>query len=264
MLVGNNIEQKLPLIIGEKRTASPRSSKAGARLLGLDYAVISQSRLVTKSQSSTHHDSETWSIRGRRYVAISETDTGLTSTRPWSRTSRRVDYGDARPLPGQGEPDAGHMDDHHQRERGAERREVGRRNWTACDQDPQRPSLDLWEVNLALEDKILQNEAESVLASLVAGCPRRHQLRSETAPGSTCSSKSSVPRHQRVAPSIRQSSWECRRSTFTRWRPVHPLLDRRPQCQPDQVSQFSGDGSGPRTDVAPASNLEPEGHHLLG
>jgi hypothetical protein len=66
MLVGNNIEQKLPLIIGEKRTASPRSSKAGARLLGPDYAVISQSRLVTKSQSSTHHDSETWSIRGRR------------------------------------------------------------------------------------------------------------------------------------------------------------------------------------------------------
>jgi hypothetical protein len=28
MLVGNNIEQKLPLIIGEKRTASPRSSKS--------------------------------------------------------------------------------------------------------------------------------------------------------------------------------------------------------------------------------------------
>jgi hypothetical protein len=36
--------------------------------------VISQSKLVTKSQRSTHHDSETWSIRGRRYVAISETD----------------------------------------------------------------------------------------------------------------------------------------------------------------------------------------------
>ena len=39
--------------------------------------MISQSKLVTKSQSSTHHDSETWSIRGKRYVAISETDAGM-------------------------------------------------------------------------------------------------------------------------------------------------------------------------------------------
>ena len=46
------------------------------------------------------------------------------------------------------------MDDHHQRERRAARREVGRRNWTACDQDSQRQSLDLCEVDLDLEDKI--------------------------------------------------------------------------------------------------------------
>jgi hypothetical protein len=73
------------------------------------------------------------------------------------------------------------MDDHHQRERRAERREVGRRNWTACDQDSQRQSLDLWEVDLDLEDKILQNEAKSVLAWLVAGCAR--QLRSANGTG---------------------------------------------------------------------------------
>jgi hypothetical protein len=41
---------------------------------------------------------------------------------------------------------------------------------------PSGPSLDLWEVDLDLEEKILQNEAEGVLASLVAGCTRWHQL----------------------------------------------------------------------------------------
>ena len=74
MLVGNNIEQKLPLIIGEKRTGKSKIVEICARLLGPDYAVISQSKLVTKSRWSTHHDSETWSIRGKRFVAISETD----------------------------------------------------------------------------------------------------------------------------------------------------------------------------------------------
>ncbi len=39
--------------------------------------MISQSKLVTKSKWSTHHDGETWSIRGKRLVAISETDAGM-------------------------------------------------------------------------------------------------------------------------------------------------------------------------------------------
>lgn len=60
---------------------------------------------------------------------------------------------------------------------------MGRRNWTACDQDPHGPSLDSWEVDLDLEDKILQNEAEGVLASLVAGRTRWHQLRSANGTG---------------------------------------------------------------------------------
>jgi hypothetical protein len=75
------------------------------------------------------------------------------------------------------------MDDHHQRERGAEGRKwddaVGRR----VIKIPSGPSLDLWEVDPDLEDKILQNEAEGVLASLVAGCARWHQLRSVNGTG---------------------------------------------------------------------------------
>jgi phage/plasmid-associated DNA primase len=41
----------------------------------------------------------------------------------------------------------------------------------------------MWEVDLDLEDKILQSEAEGVLASLVAGCMRWHQLRSANGTG---------------------------------------------------------------------------------
>jgi phage/plasmid-associated DNA primase len=48
---------------------------------------------------------------------------------------------------------------------------------------PSGPSLEMWEVDLDLEDKILQGEAEGVLASLVAGCMRWHQLRSANGTG---------------------------------------------------------------------------------
>ena len=48
---------------------------------------------------------------------------------------------------------------------------------------PSGPSLKMWEVDLDLEDKILESEAEGVLASLVVGCVRWYQLRSANGTG---------------------------------------------------------------------------------
>jgi phage/plasmid-associated DNA primase len=48
---------------------------------------------------------------------------------------------------------------------------------------PSGPSLEMWEVDLDLEDKILESEAEGVLVSLVAGCVRWYQLRSANGTG---------------------------------------------------------------------------------
>jgi putative DNA primase/helicase len=178
MMIGNNIEQKLPLIIGEKRTGKSKIVEICARLLGPDYAVISQSKLVTKSQWSTHHDSETWSIRGKRLVAISETDAGMDLDEAMvknltgaSTMAMRGLYRDKESqvpvtwtiiIATNEEPNVEKWDD-----------AIGRR----VIKIPSGPSLEMWEVDLDLEDKILQNEAEGVLASLVAGCTRWHQRR---------------------------------------------------------------------------------------
>jgi putative DNA primase/helicase len=49
MVVGSNIEQKLPLIIGERRTGKSKIVEICARLLGPDYAVISVERCMSAS-----------------------------------------------------------------------------------------------------------------------------------------------------------------------------------------------------------------------
>jgi hypothetical protein len=76
-LVGGNPQQKFFLFVGPKRTGKSKVLEISARVLGTDYAVVSQPKLITRSRWNTHHDSETWSIRGKRYVAISETDAGM-------------------------------------------------------------------------------------------------------------------------------------------------------------------------------------------
>jgi phage/plasmid-associated DNA primase len=76
-LLGRNVEQRLTFIVGPKRTGKSKALEISARVLGPDYAIISQPKPITRSKFGTHHDSETWSIRGKRLVAISETDAGM-------------------------------------------------------------------------------------------------------------------------------------------------------------------------------------------
>jgi putative DNA primase/helicase len=59
-LLGRNVEQKLSLIVGAKQTG--KSKALDVQVLGPDYAIISQPKLITRSKwATTHHDSETWS-----------------------------------------------------------------------------------------------------------------------------------------------------------------------------------------------------------
>ena len=155
-----------------------------ARVLGPDYAIIWQPKLITRSKFGTHHDSETWSITGKRLVAISETDAGMdldeAMVKNLTGASTMAMRGLYRAKESQvpvtwtivigtnEEPNVEKWDD-----------AIGRR----VIKIPSGPSLETWEVDLDLEDKILESEAEGVLASLVAGCVHWHQLRSANGTG---------------------------------------------------------------------------------
>jgi hypothetical protein len=87
-LLGRNVVQRLTFIVGPKRTGKSKALEISARVLGPDYAIISQPKPITRSKFGTHHDSETWSIRASGSWRSLRPTPEWTSTRPWSRTSR--------------------------------------------------------------------------------------------------------------------------------------------------------------------------------
>lgn len=183
-LLSRNVEQKLALIVGPKRTGKSKALEISVAVLGPDYASISQPKLITRSKSGTHHDSETWSIRGKRLLAISETDAAMDLDEAMVKNLTGASTMAMRGLymaretqasvtwtiiiGTNEEPNVEKWDD-----------AIGRRMIKI----PSGPSLETWEVDLDLKDKILESEAEGVLASLVAGCARWHQVRSANGTG---------------------------------------------------------------------------------
>jgi putative DNA primase/helicase len=175
-LIGKNPEQRFFPFVGPKKTGKSKILEITAAVLGQDYAIISQPKLVTKSKWGTHHDSETWSIRGKRLVAISETDAGMDLDEAMVKNltgasvlSMRGLYRDRESqvpvtwtiiIGTNEEPNIERWDD-----------AIGRR----VIKIPSGPSLDESEVDLHLEEKILEQEAEGVLASLVYGCMMWYQ-----------------------------------------------------------------------------------------
>lgn len=173
MLLGRNIEQRIVFFVGPKRTGKSKIVEIVARVLGPDYAWVSQPKLVTRSRWGTHHDSETWSIRGKRYVAISETDAAMDLDEAVVKNLTGASTLSVRRLHAAGEvqafvtwaiiigtneePNVERWDD-----------AIARRTIKI----PSGPSLDPTEVDLDLEEKILTTEVEGVLASLVRGAVR--------------------------------------------------------------------------------------------
>jgi phage/plasmid-associated DNA primase len=160
-VAGRNVEQRLTFIVGPKRTGKSKALEISARVLGPDYAIIWQPKLITRSKFGTHHDSETWSITGKRLVAISETDAGMdldeAMVKNLTGASTMAMRGLYRAKESQvpvtwtivigtnEEPNVEKWDD-----------AIGRR----VIKIPSGPSLETWEVDLDLEDKILESEAE--------------------------------------------------------------------------------------------------------
>lgn len=71
-LIGDNVEQIIFFLIGEPNTGKTKVVEIPARLLGPDYAHKSKTDLISRRRGG-HHDSERYSIVGKRYVFISET-----------------------------------------------------------------------------------------------------------------------------------------------------------------------------------------------
>jgi putative DNA primase/helicase len=177
-LVGNNPQQKFFLFVGPKRTGKSKVLEISARALGSDYAAVSQPKLITRARWNTHHDSETWSIRGKRYVVISETDAGMDldeavvknltgasviATRGLHRAKEIQTPVTWTLIVGTNEePNVEKWDD-----------AIGRR----IIKIPSGPSLDPSEVDFDLDSKIINAEVEGVLAWLVAGAMEWHRMR---------------------------------------------------------------------------------------
>jgi P4 family phage/plasmid primase-like protien len=178
MLMGSNPQQKFFLFVGPKRTGKSKALEISARALGSDYAAVSQPKLITRSRWNTHHDSETWSIRGKRLVAISETDAGMDLDEAIVKNLTGASVIAMRGLHRakeiqapvtwtlmvgtNEEPNVEKWDD-----------AIGRR----IVKIPSGPSLDPSEVDFDLESKIINGEVEGVLAWLVAGAVEWHRMR---------------------------------------------------------------------------------------
>jgi len=164
--------------VGPKRTGKSKVLEITARALGSDYAAVSQPKLITRSRWNTHHDSETWSIRGKRLVAISETDAGMDLDEAVVKNLTGASVIAMRGLHRakeiqalvtwtlivgtNEEPNVEKWDD-----------AIGRR----IVKIPSGPSLDPSEVDFDLESKIINGEVEGVLAWLVAGAVEWHRMR---------------------------------------------------------------------------------------
>lgn len=71
-LVGRNVEQKIFFIVGDPNCGKSKVLEIVAEVVGPDHAHKSKTDLISR-KSGGHHDSERYSLVGKRFVTISET-----------------------------------------------------------------------------------------------------------------------------------------------------------------------------------------------
>lgn len=71
-LVGRNVEQIIIFVIGDENCGKSKVLEIPAEVIGPDYAHKSKTDLISRKRGG-HHDSERFSIIGKRFVTISET-----------------------------------------------------------------------------------------------------------------------------------------------------------------------------------------------
>ncbi|WP_144800884.1 phage/plasmid primase, P4 family [Curtobacterium sp. BH-2-1-1] len=170
-LVGANPEQRFFVLLGPKATGKSQLIEILIHILGGDYAYASQPKLITR-QRFGHHDSEMYALKGMRFVGISETEAAMDLDEARFKSLSGSAIQNVRRLYGQEEqvtttwtvlvgtneaPNIEKWDD-----------AIKRRLIVI----PSGPSLDDSEKDLHLADRILRDEAEGVVASLVRGAHR--------------------------------------------------------------------------------------------
>jgi len=168
MLIGGNPEHRMFFVIGPGGTGKSQLVEIPTQLLGSDYAWASKPSLITRGRSDVHTE-EVAVLERKRFISISETDgsmrldesmfKGITGA---SQMPMRALYGpqrlgtiDATIIVGTNEaPMIAKFDD-----------AVKRRLVII----PSGPPLEASEKDTALKQKILEREAEGVLADLIEG-----------------------------------------------------------------------------------------------
>lgn len=170
-LVGANPEQRFFMLLGPKATGKSQLIEILIQVLGTDYAIASQPKLITR-QRFGHHDAEMYALKGMRFVGISETEAAMD-----------LDEARSKSLVGSAVQNVRRL--HHQEEQIATTwtilvgtneapniekwDEALKRRFIVI---PSGPSLEEWEKDLHLADCILRDEREGVIASLVRGAHR--------------------------------------------------------------------------------------------
>jgi P4 family phage/plasmid primase-like protien len=169
MLFGDNIEEKVFFAIGAAQCGKSKLGEIIGSVLGGDYAQTAKTELVAKGRNG-HHDSETYSLIGKRVVTISETSATF-----------GLDENQLKMLTGESTIPVRKLRD-------AKERQVPR-TWTILLASNNNPNVSDWDAAMArrvvkipfgptvpteerdggLPSYIKQNEAEGVLAWLVQG-----------------------------------------------------------------------------------------------
>lgn len=171
-LLGRNVQQKIFFIVGEPNCGKSKIVEVVGRLVGPDYAHKAKTDLIARKRSG-HHASETFSLIGSRFVTISETssvfsldesttkeltgDSVVTTRELWKPGENNTDITWTIVLVSNEFPAVNDWDD------ALKRRIVA---------IPAGPGLRPEEVVPDLDAQIVAEEAEGVLAWLVAGAHR--------------------------------------------------------------------------------------------
>ena len=174
-LTGANAEQVMLICVGPPRVGKSKMIEVVRDLVGFDYCHTSRPDLLVKKRFG-HHDSEVFSLRGKRFVAISETDGGMDLDEARVKDLIGANKVATRGLYQRAEQEA-------------------RVTWTILVATNEPPNVEHWdaaiarrmvvvpfgpslapeEVDLHIADEIIACEAEGVLAWLVTGAVAWHE-----------------------------------------------------------------------------------------
>jgi P4 family phage/plasmid primase-like protien len=169
MLFGSNVEEKIFFAVGAPRCGKSKIGDIVRSVVSPDYAVRTDNSLIAKTRNG-HHDSELFSIAGKRAVFISETSSTF-----------GLDENHVKELTGEATITVRKLHD-------AKKRQVPRTwtIWLGSNNDPNvsewdgmvqnrvikipfGPTIPVEERDGGLFDYIIENEAEGVLAWLIQG-----------------------------------------------------------------------------------------------